>query len=58
MVRPLTFYRKYIRPSTLYYTYVQRLYRKGKHPKPGTLFYSEVLAKEVSNLYRPWEGLK
>lgn len=47
MVRPLTFYREYIRPSTLYYKYVQRLYARGKRPAPGTLFYSKVLADEA-----------
>lgn len=35
------------RPSTLYYKYVYRLYSKGVRPKPGSVFYADVLEKEA-----------
>lgn len=33
--------------SILYYKLVQLMYARGYRPKPGSLFHSEVLAKEA-----------
>lgn len=51
MLRPLTFYYREYRPSTLYYKFVKHVYTIGYRPKRGSIFYSPVLAKESKWLH-------
>ena len=46
------FWLEHLSPVTYYYKYVQFLYSKGVRPKPGSLFYADVLHKEAQFMGR------